>query len=145
MKNLLYVFSLVMVLFGGVANAGGPINTKGEGSAIHGYDTVAYFTESKPVKGSSKYAVEYKGAQWLFSSAKNKALFEANAEKYAPQYGGHCAFAAAHDNIADTDPNAWHITDGKLFLNYNKDVQKRWLPNKKAFIPKADAFWKTLK
>lgn len=144
MKILFHLISLMMVLFAGIANAAAPINTNGGSSAIHGYDTVAYFTESKAVKGNDQFAVEYNGATWLFSQAENKALFEADPEKYAPQYGGHCAYAAAQSAVVDIDPHAWHISDGKLFLNYNKGVQKKWLPEKSSFIPKADAFWLTL-
>ncbi len=143
MKRFAYLISIALLAISGFANAG-PLNTKGGVYATHGYDPVAYFTESKPVKGYSQFAAEYQGAQWIFSSAENKALFEGNPEKFAPQYGGHCAFAAAHENVVDIDPAAWHIHEGKLYLNYNKSVQKKWLPKKAAFIPKADSFWLTL-
>lgn len=144
MKSLFHLISLVVVLFAGIANAASPINSKGGSSAIHGYDTVAYFTESKAVKGDDQFAVEYNGATWLFSQAENKALFEAEPEKYAPQYGGYCAYGAAQNAVVDIDPDAWHISDGKLFLNYSARVQKKWLAEKPEFISKADAYWLTL-
>lgn len=145
MKNIFQVISFVAVFFVGLANAAAPTNTKGEGSAIHGYDPVAYFTESKAVKGDDQFSADYNGATWLFAKAENKALFEADPEKYAPQYGGYCAYAAANDAVVDVDPTAWHISDGKLFLNYNQRIQKKWLAEKSSYISKADAFWMTLK
>ena len=143
MKRIAYLIAVTLLAVSSIVNAG-PVNTKGSKFAIHGYDPVAYFTESKPVKGSKQYAANYQGAKWVFSSAENKNLFEGNPEKYAPQYGGHCAFAAANKSIADIDPDAWHIYQDKLYLNYNKSVQKKWLPKKTALIPKADSFWLTL-
>ncbi len=96
------------------------------GVAIDGTDPVAYFTEGKPVEGSSDHEVEWNGTTWRFASAANKASFEADPEKYAPQYGGYCAWAVAQGYTASTDPEAWKIVDGKLYLNYSRDVQSRW-------------------
>ena len=143
MKIVAYLISIVLLAVSGFANAG-PVNTKGSDYAIHGYDPVAYFSESKPVKGFKQFAVDYQNAKWIFSSKENQSLFESNPGKYAPQYGGHCAFAAAHGSVADIDPDAWHIYEDKLYLNYNKSIQKKWLPKKTSFIPKADAYWITL-
>ncbi len=114
-------------------------------NAVEGYDTVAFFTEGKPVKGSKKHRVEYKGAKWLFSSEENKKLFEENPEKYAPQYGGHCAWAVgANSARAPGDPKYWRIVDDKLYLNYNKSVQEKWLKDIPGFIKKADENWPKL-
>lgn len=111
------------------------------GVAIHGYDPVAYFRESKPVEGSSDYTTEYKGAKWHFSSQANLDAFTANPTAYAPQYGGYCAFAAAKGGIATTIPEAWEIVDGKLYLNYNLKVQGFWREDIPGFIAQADANW----
>ena len=114
-------------------------------NAVKGYDTVAFFTEGKPVKGSKKIKAEYKGVNWLFSSEENKKLFEENPEKYAPQYGGHCAWAVGENSArAPGDPKYWRIVDDKLYLNYNKSVQKKWLADIPGFIEKADANWPKL-
>ncbi|WP_086932775.1 YHS domain-containing (seleno)protein [Agarilytica rhodophyticola] len=110
--------------------------------AVGGYDTVAYFTDGKPKKGKKKYKVEYMEATWYFSSAKNKELFEADPEKYAPQYGGHCAWAVgANSAKAPGNPKFWKIVDDKLYLNYNGDVQQKWFKDIPGFIKSADKNW----
>lgn len=112
--------------------------------ALSGYDTVAYFTENKPVKGNSNYSTEYMGAEWLFASQENLELFEANPEKYAPEYGGYCAYAVATGTTAKGDPEQWEIVDDKLYLNVNAKIKKRWSAKKDTYIPKADANWPTV-
>jgi len=110
--------------------------------AVGGYDTVAYFTEGVPMKGKSKFKVEYLGADWYFSSAKNKKLFEEDPDKYRPQYNGHCAWAVAENQSkAPGDPKYWKIVDDKLYLNYNKEVQSRWFKDIPGFIELADKYW----
>ncbi len=112
--------------------------------AIKGYDTVAYFTENKPVKGSEEYSFEYKGATWLFSSADNLALFKQNPEKYEPQYGGYCAYAVSQNTTASIKPELFTIHEGKLYLNYSKSVNDKWLKDKESFIVDADKNWPNL-
>ena len=96
------------------------------GTAIEGTDPVAYFTQSKPVEGSRKFSYEWKGATWRFVSAKNRDLFKANPGKYAPQFGGWCAFAVSRGYTASIDPEAWSIVGGKLYLNYSLSVRDQW-------------------
>jgi YHS domain-containing protein len=117
--------------------------TTNEG-AIHGYDPVAYFTEAKPVKGNDKYTFQWNDATWYFASQKNLDLFKAKPQQYAPQYGGYCAYGTSNGYKANTQPDAWTIVDGKLYLNYNTDVQKQWNPERQKLIPKADDHWKKL-
>ena len=109
--------------------------------AVKGYDTVAYFTENKPVEGKKAHSYKYKGATWRFSTAENKALFEANPEKYAPQYGGYCAYAVSQNTTASIEPELFTIVDGKLYLNYSKDVNEKWHANMANFITDADKHW----
>ena len=109
--------------------------------AVGGYDTVAFFTEGKPLKGLSKYKMSYKGANWYFSSAENLAAFNNNPTRYAPQYGGYCAWAVANNDTAKGDPVHWTIHGGKLYLNYNDEIKNRWLKEIDSFISKADANW----
>ncbi|AFY38172.1 YHS domain-containing protein [[Leptolyngbya] sp. PCC 7376] len=109
--------------------------------AIKGTDPVAYFTDSQAVEGSAEFAYEWNGAKWHFASAENRDLFSADPEKYAPQYGGHCAWAAAQGNVAPIDPTAWSIVDGKLYLNFNDKIQARWEKDIPGFIADADAKW----
>lgn len=109
--------------------------------AIHGHDPVAYFNRSKPVKGSDAHVVTYKGAEWRFSSEENRALFEADPAKYAPQYGGHCAYAASRGYFADIDPAAWSVVNGKLYLNYSPKVKRLWERDVDGNIAKGDKNW----
>ena len=112
--------------------------------AIDGTDPVAYFNESKPVQGSSQYKHQWKGTTWYFSSAENRDLFAQSPEKYAPQYGGYCAFAMANGDLVPIDPEAWSIVDGKLYLNYNQQVKSRWEKDIPGYIAKADQKWSEL-
>ena len=112
-----------------------------DGVALRGYDPVAYFTESKPVKGDSAFSVRWKGATWHFASAANRDAFKAAPEKYAPQYGGYCAFGTAQGYAVQTEPDAWKIVDGKLYLNYNRSVRTRWEQDIPGFIDAADKNW----
>jgi YHS domain-containing protein len=114
-------------------------------AAIRGYDPVAYFIVGKPVKGNKQFSVSYKGVAWNFSSKQNAELFNANPEKYAPQYGGYCAYGLADGHKAPTDPDAWTIVNGKLYLNYDKDVQGLWTKKQKEYIIAADKNWPSVK
>ncbi|MHC6527364.1 YHS domain-containing (seleno)protein [Vibrio proteolyticus] len=113
--------------------------------ALDGYDTVAYFTDNKPVKGKSEFSVEYKGADWYFASEQNLKRFQADPEKYAPQYGGYCAWAvSAKNDFAPGDPKYWAIVDDKLYLNYDKAIKQRWDEKRQQHIKQADRNWPAL-
>ena len=109
--------------------------------AIHGYDTVAYFTNSEPTQGDESYQYEHHGAIWYFSNQQHLDMFKDDPEKYMPQYGGHCAYAASQGAKADIDPIAWRIIDGKLYLNYDLRVQKVWAGSLEEHIKAGDGFW----
>ena len=142
----IYLLTILNLLFfAPVANASDPIYTSFfSNNAVDGYDTVAYFTEGKPVKGSSDFKTEYKGAIWQFSSAENLEKFKADPEQFAPQYGGYCSFAAAHGSLASIDPEAWQIENGKLYLNYSKNVHKQWQQDIPGHIEKANKHFPAL-
>ena len=110
-------------------------------NAVGGYDAVAYFKEGKPVKGQSGFKISYMGADWLFSSPENLAAFKSNPEKFAPQYGGYCAWAVSQGYTAKGDPKHWSVVNGKLYLNYNAEIQNRWDKNKANFIVQANKNW----
>jgi len=110
-------------------------------TAVSGYDVVAYFTSGEPTKGSKKFSLEHKGAEWRFASKENLDAFTENPQAYEPQYGGYCAWAVANGDTASSDPKQWNITDGKLYLNYNAKIQEKWLKDKVGFIEKADKNW----
>ena len=113
--------------------------------AVGGYDPVAFFTDGKPVKGKDEFEMEYQGATWRFASAEHLEKFRETPEKYAPQYGGYCAWAVAQGKTAAGDPRYWTVVDGKLYLNYSKGVQKRWAEDIPGHITQADANWPGLK
>ena len=136
------VIVALIALFSAAVASAGPVYTKG-GKAIDGYDTVAYFTDYKAVKGSSKHTHRWNGATWHFSSAKNLALFKAEPEKYAPQYGGYCAWAIAEkDTLFEIDPDRFDFYGGKLYLNYNKSTQKKWKADRPGMIKRGDENYK---
>jgi YHS domain-containing protein len=110
-------------------------------NAVSGYDPVAYFSQGKPVKGSKQFTTQYQGVTWLFSSAANRDQFVKNPAAFAPQYGGYCAWAVSKGYTAPSDPEAWKIVDGKLYLNYDKDVQSKWMTDIPGNIAKADKNW----
>lgn len=121
------------------------VGVEGENIAVSGYDTVSYFQGSgKPVKGSARYKVEYDGAEWHFASQENADKFKADPEAYAPQYGGHCAWAMARGSLAPGDPTLYRVVDGKLYLNFNKQVQSMWVKDIAGFIAKANIAWTQL-
>jgi len=110
-------------------------------SAVSGYDTVAYFIDNKPVKGNKNFKFEYMDAEWFFKNQENLDAFKSNPEKYAPQYGGYCAWSVSQGNHASADPKHWTIVNGKLYLNYDQEIKDRWLADKGKFIIAADAKW----
>ncbi|NJS12418.1 MAG: YHS domain-containing protein [Microcoleus sp. CSU_2_2] len=115
-----------------------------KGVALDGQDVVAYFTQSKLVMGVSQFKHNWNGATWQFASAQNRDLFAKNPEKYAPQYGGYCAQAASEGNLVATQPDAWKIVDGKLYLNYDKKVQAQWMTDIPGHIALANKNWPTI-
>jgi YHS domain-containing protein len=121
------------------------VYTNWRGLAVSGYDAVAYFRAGKPVPGSSELELEWGGATWRFASAENLALFRADPERYAPQYGGYCAWAVSNGDTASSDPEAWKIVDGKLYLNYSRAIQERWQGDVPGNIRRADANWPGLR
>ncbi|MGR5502726.1 YHS domain-containing (seleno)protein [Vibrio sp. DNB22_10_4] len=121
-----------------------PVYSDFFGKAIRGYDPVDYFTQGKPVKGNSDYTYDWNDATWYFSSKQNQDLFTANPDRYAPQYGGYCAWAVSKGYTAKIDPNAWYIHDDKLYLNYSKSVQSTWQQNIPGNIASADLNWPSL-
>lgn len=123
----------------------GEVTYQSGGKAINGYDPVAYFTMSKPVKGSASHTLKWNDAEWQFSSAENLAIFSANPEKYAPKYGGYCAYAVSRGYTAPTDPDAWSVVDGALYLNYSKGVRSRWDSDQAANIISGDKNWPGLR
>ena len=144
---------IFIAIFGAVAlfaacSSSGPtlgINTGSDGLALRGFDAVAYFAVDSAVKGDAKYEYAWNGAKWLFTSEENMKKFQASPETYAPQFGGYCSFAVSEGYTADADPEAWKVVDGKLYLNYNKQVREKWEKDQNERIEKGAANWRSFK
>ncbi len=139
-KNSLIFFAALILIYSSVHATESPVFAT-RGGAIRGYDPVAYFTEGKPVKGSDLQTFEWKGETFKFASAKHLAMFKAQPDKYAPQYGGYCAYAVSEGATASTKPEAWSIFDNKLYLNYSLNIRKLWSKNIPGRIADADKNW----
>lgn len=117
------------------------VNTDNHGLALQGYDPVAYFTDSKPVKGKAEFSAQYKGATYHFASAEHKKMFEENPAKYEPQFGGYCGYAASINKISPISPDFWQVLDGRLVLQHNQKALGLWEKDVPGNLKKADANW----
>ena len=131
-SRILLGLSIVYILFSGC---------DGTNAAIKGYDPVAYFKAGKAVKGNESFTFQWHNANWYFSTKENRDLFAAAPGKYAPQYDGYCAWAMASSRKAHTDPEAWKIVNGKLYLNCSKAAFNKWSKDIPGNIKKADSNW----
>ena len=134
-------FAALMAMAACAANSWGGEFYEKEGVALEGYDPVAYFTDGKPVEGSPQYTADFQGSVFHFASAANRDVFVADPERYAPQYGGFCAFGTAGGYKAAIDPAAFTIVNGRLYLNYNDDIRQQWSADVPGMVAKADANW----
>ena len=125
--------------------AGFDVNVTTTDLALRGYDPVSYFTDGAPTPGEIDITAEHNGATYRFASAEHKAMFEADPAKYAPQYGGYCAFGLAQGYKFDGDPQVWKIVEDKLYLNLSPKVSTIWQENVPGNIENADAKWQMVK
>lgn len=136
-KRILALFLLPGTLF-----AADLVNVSGASRvAIDGFDPVAFFTDSRPVNGSPDFQVMYQGSTYFFASGEHKKRFEENPHRYVPQYGGFCAYGAALDALFPVDINTWQIRNGKLYLNLNPEISKKFNADFDGNIAKADKNW----
>ena len=142
MKTLLAIILVAVTL-----NAFADVDTFADKNdvTLAGHDVVAYFTEGKPVLGNPEYTAVHDGVIYRFSSKANRKKFSANPAKYAPQYGGFCAYGAALGKKLEVDGKAFEVVDGKLYVNKNLDVYETWVEDKQENIETADANWVTIK
>lgn len=117
------------------------VNVDTDNVAIHGYDTVAYFTEGRAAKGKSEFGHEWQDAQWHFANATHRDLFIANPERYAPRYGGYCTLGLALGEYSDVDPEQWTIIDGKLYLNKNAAIRDQFRKGPEHYLFLSEANW----
>jgi len=141
-----HLILLPAALFGlpGAAEAATRRLNHHRGVALRGYDTVAWFTEGGPRRGSARHLASWGGTTWHFDSAENLARFVAEPEAFAPRFGGFCAFGVARGYKVDIDPEAWHIHVGRLYLNYDRGVQRQWQQDIAGHIATAEANWPRL-
>jgi YHS domain-containing protein len=141
MKNIIKSIAVILLLSAS-AFAGELVNVAGASkAAVGGYDTVAFFTDSKPVNGSPFISAEYQGATYFFATEEHKKLFTENPEKYAPQFGGFCAFGVGLGKLFPVDISTWQVRNEKLYLNLNPDILKKFNADFAVNVTKADKNW----
>lgn len=117
------------------------VNVDRRGVGLAGYDPVAFFTDSAAVRGDSTHRASYGGATYWFASEAHRALFQADPAKYAPQFGGYCAYGASRGYAAKVEIETWQIINGRLTLNYSKDVQRTFNQDVAGYLRKANENW----
>ncbi len=143
MKQILS-FVLILVAYGsGHGQTVQVFNTNGV--AIRGYDAVAYFVDKAAVQGSKDFSFNWQEVEWHFKDQKNLEAFKSNPEKYAPQFGGYCAYGVSENHKSPTDPKAFTIVDDKLYLNYNAKVKELWVVDIPGKISLGEKNWVELK
>ncbi len=142
-KNLFIALALLFMQIASFAQKASVFSV--DGKAIRGYDVVAFFTNHQPVIGIDSINYQWNDANWFFASKENKALFVKNPEKYAPQYGGYCAYGTAGNHKAPTQIDTWTILNDKLYFNYNTKVKEYWNKKQDSLIERANFYWPTLK
>lgn len=115
------------------------------GVALGGWDPVSYFTGQVAARGKHRYRFDYNGATWHFASESHRDRFAANPARYAPQYGGFCAYAVSQGQLVPVDPHAWTIHEGKLYLNYSTRVRAAWRADLEHHLELADENWEKLR
>jgi YHS domain-containing protein len=144
MKNILKSIA-ALALLSTTAFAGNLVNVSGASkAAVSGYDTVAFFTDSKPVNGSPFISADYKGATYFFVNEDHKKLFTADPEKYVPQFGGFCAYGVGLGKLFPVDISTWQVRDSRLYLNLNPDILKKFNEDLPGNVAKADKNWPAL-
>lgn len=139
------VATALSVLVGGAeAQSKVLVNVNRQGVALEGYDPVAFFSDSRAVKGNEQYQAHVGGATYLFSSAEHLATFQQEPARYTPRFGGYCAYGASQGHVAPVEISTWQILDGRLTLNYSKDVQQKFNKDVAGYLAKANAQWPRL-
>lgn len=140
-KFITQLTSVIVIGFGAIANAGHNTETDGNDVILAGHDVVAYFTQGKPVEGSAEFTAAYNDAVYRFDSAENRDTFSNDPARYAPQYGGFCAYGMTFGKKFEIDGKAFEIVEGKLYVNKNLEVYSAWKKDIPAFIEQADDQW----
>ena len=140
-KPLLALATACLIGLAQLAHAGPDTETDDNGVILAGHDAVAYFTEGKPVAGKARYTAVYQDAIYRFASADNRDRFNQDPSRYAPVYGGFCAYGMTFGKKFEVDGKAFEIVQGKLYVNKNLDVYKAWKEDVPKHIGEADEAW----
>jgi hypothetical protein len=140
-RVLAVIIVVVLSLSGAHASAAKPEWYLARNLALSGYDAVAYFTESRAVRGDARFELVWNGVRWRFASLEHRDRFRAEPGRYAPRFGGYCAWAVSNGYTASGDPNAWSVVDGRLYLNYSPAVRRTWEQDKAGNIARGTANW----
>ena len=145
MRMLMILLTAIFAAFSPISANAAPaapsVLVDGNGLAMRGYDPVAHFTQGKPTKGLPVHRLRWNGATWQFASARSLEAFRAAPERYAPQFGGYCAWAVSQHYLAPGDPNFWKIVDGRLYLNANARAKELWEAEQAEAIARGHANW----
>jgi YHS domain-containing protein len=140
MKYNISTFLFLLLALPGISQPIFQIN----GVAIRGYDPVAYFLDNTPTEGLAEYAATWQGVEWRFKSKANMDMFTSNPEKFAPQFGGFCAYGVSDNHKSPTDPSAFTVVNEKLYLNYSPKVKQLWSKDREMHIRRAETNWPAL-
>ncbi|HEX3797664.1 MAG TPA: YHS domain-containing (seleno)protein [Verrucomicrobiae bacterium] len=144
MKKLSLLFLVLGLVLPVFAQSKTLLNVDDSGVAIQGYDPVAFFTDNKPVMGKPEFVARYNGATYYFASKDHRDTFKANPAKYEPAFGGYCAYGVCHNKLVKVDINAFQIVDGRLLMQYSKDIREDFNKDAKSNLAKADSNWPVL-
>lgn len=144
MKKMLFSLALAAVVLPSLGQTRTLLNLDKGGLAIQGYDSVAFFTEGKPVKGKPEFPARHNGALYYFVSKEHLDLFKADPAKYEPSFGGYCAYGVSRNKLVEIDVDAFQIVNNRLLLQYSKGVREDFNKDTKGNLAKADGNWPVL-
>ena len=144
MTRRLMILAAAFALASGAALAGTLVNTDAWGLALQGYDPVGFFTDAKPLLGIAAFTSTYEGATYRFATPEHKAAFDKDPAKYAPVYGGYCAYGIANNGLAPVEISTWQIVGGRLVLNKNASIRKAFDADVAGNLKNAEANWPKL-
>ena len=141
LSNLIILFLALVGLTGTVHAASAENSTP----AVQGYDVVSYQSGKRPIRGNGHFTANHEGATYLFSSQENLNTFKANPDRYAPAYGGYCAYGVSVGKKFVGDPEVWRVVNNRLYLNLDASIQDEWFKDVPGHIKSADAKWEEIK
>ncbi len=140
------LISLTLALLAGCGTPYATVpNSQGQPVMLLGFDPVAYFTRGAPTRGLPEHRVSLPERSYYFASAEHRRLFEADPQRYEPQYGGFCASGAAFAVKLGSDPTAWQIYQGRLFIFGDVLGQTAWQVDPAWNVAHADALWPAMR